>query len=194
MSISTATKVATIDLASTVAVYQQKRLVHWGPLPSGVHTVKIVRSSTSASGKYLTIDAVDIAGTLIARTVEQSDSRLAYKGSWTSVSSALYSAAAADKYSQLGGHLGDLQTSPAHISAGWAGKAPNYGIAKVTVDGTRRIQVDLYNPSALYQRNLWNTGKLPRAPTRSRSSGPGTRTRRRPAHTSASMRSTCWAP
>jgi peptidoglycan hydrolase-like protein with peptidoglycan-binding domain len=39
----------------------------------------------------------------------------------------------------------------------WVGtKAPNHGIAKVTVDGTTTFDVDLYNPTALYQRNLWD--------------------------------------
>jgi hypothetical protein len=33
-------------------------------LTNGVHTVRIVRSTASATGEYLTLDAVDIWGTI----------------------------------------------------------------------------------------------------------------------------------
>ncbi len=145
-------KVATINLANTVAVYQQN-VWSTGSLPSGVHTVRIVRSASSASGKYLTIDAVDIAGTLIP-SVEQSDSRLAYKGSWSAVSSALYSGGGG-RYSDAAGVSVTINFTGTYLR--WVGvKAPNYGIAKVTVDGTTTFDVDLYAASTLYQQNLWD--------------------------------------
>jgi hypothetical protein len=52
---------ATIDTAATTAVYQQ---VLWttGDLPLGTYTVKIARSSSSVTGKFLTLDAVDVWG------------------------------------------------------------------------------------------------------------------------------------
>ena len=58
-------KKATINLAASAAAYQ---VMLWstGTLADGDHTVKIVRSSSSASRKYLTLDAVDIWGTIKA--------------------------------------------------------------------------------------------------------------------------------
>ena len=58
-------KQATIDLAAPVSTYQVNA---WstGSLPEGNHMVEIVRSSSSASGEYLTLDALDIWGTMRA--------------------------------------------------------------------------------------------------------------------------------
>ena len=56
-------KMVTVDTAASVAGY---RLKIWttGDISSGHHTVKIVRSPSSASGEYLTLDAVDIMGAM----------------------------------------------------------------------------------------------------------------------------------
>ena len=56
---------ATVDLAASVASYQCP-LWSTGELPSGPHTVELVRNPRSASSKYLTLDAVDIVGGLVA--------------------------------------------------------------------------------------------------------------------------------
>jgi uncharacterized protein YkwD len=58
-------KKATINLASSTAVYNV-RVWSTGTLPYGSHKVKVVRSSSSAIGKYITLDAVDIWGTIKA--------------------------------------------------------------------------------------------------------------------------------
>ena len=54
---------ATIDLAAATAVYKVK-VWSTGTLTNGVHTVRIVRSAAGATGEYLTLDAVDIWGTI----------------------------------------------------------------------------------------------------------------------------------
>ncbi len=66
-------KQATIDLAAPVSTYQVNA---WstGTLPEGDHMVEIVRSSSSAPGKYLTLDALDIWGTHEDRAVDGADS------------------------------------------------------------------------------------------------------------------------
>jgi hypothetical protein len=56
-------KKATINLAASAATYQV-RVWSTGTLAYGQHTVKLVRSKSSATGKYLTLDAVDIWGTM----------------------------------------------------------------------------------------------------------------------------------
>ncbi len=52
-----------IDLRAAAAAYQVDA---WstGPLSAGVHTVRIVRSTTSATGQFVTLDAVDVWGTI----------------------------------------------------------------------------------------------------------------------------------
>ena len=50
-----------INLAAATATYQVN-VLSTGTLPNGPHNVKIVRSASSAAGKYLTLDAVDICG------------------------------------------------------------------------------------------------------------------------------------
>jgi energy-converting hydrogenase Eha subunit B len=57
------TKKATINTAASVATYQLK-IWTTGDIGAGYHTVKIVRSPSSAGGTYLTLDAVDIMGTI----------------------------------------------------------------------------------------------------------------------------------
>jgi hypothetical protein len=56
---------ATIDTAAAVASY---KVVLWstGDIEKGTHTVRIVRSDSSAVGKFLTLDAVDIWGAITA--------------------------------------------------------------------------------------------------------------------------------
>jgi len=56
-------KKATIDLAAPASTYQVNA---WstGSLPEGNHMVEIVRSSSNASDKRLTLDALDVWGTI----------------------------------------------------------------------------------------------------------------------------------
>ena len=56
---------STVDLAAPTAVYRQE-VWSTGDLSNAVHTVKIVRGSASLATEFLTIDAVDIVGTLWA--------------------------------------------------------------------------------------------------------------------------------
>jgi hypothetical protein len=52
---------ASINLAASVVAYQQK-VWNTGTLASGTHTVKIWRDPSSPSGKYISVDAIEIAG------------------------------------------------------------------------------------------------------------------------------------
>lgn len=56
-------KKATVDLAAPESTYQVNA---WstGSIPEGTHMVEIVRSSTSASDKRLTLDALEVWGTI----------------------------------------------------------------------------------------------------------------------------------
>jgi Rv2525c-like, glycoside hydrolase-like domain/IPT/TIG domain len=59
------TKKATINLAASTASYRVK-VWSTGALAYGNHKVEIVRSTSSATGKYVTLDAVDVVGSLSA--------------------------------------------------------------------------------------------------------------------------------
>jgi uncharacterized protein YkwD len=52
-----------IDLARSAVAYQQK-VWNTGTLQSGKHTVKIWRNPSDVAGKYISVDAFDIIGTL----------------------------------------------------------------------------------------------------------------------------------
>jgi hypothetical protein len=54
---------ATIDLSAAAATYKVN-VWSTGTLANGLHNVRIVRNAASASGKYVTLDAVDIWGTI----------------------------------------------------------------------------------------------------------------------------------
>jgi hypothetical protein len=126
--------VRTVDLRDSRATYQH---VVWstGTLTSGVHTVRIVRNAGSVAGADVTIDAVDVAGTLVkCQWVEQNSSLLAYKDSSVTVSF-------------TGTYLA------------WVGqKGPTRGSATVTVDETQTFAVDLTAASTAYR--LWDSGQL----------------------------------
>jgi cell wall-associated NlpC family hydrolase/N-acetylmuramoyl-L-alanine amidase len=158
-----------VDLYSASTLYKQ--MVYRTPLlPTGAHTVTIEWTGTknaAASGKYVGIDAVDVMGVLTDGTTlppsptvkryEQIDTQLGYVGDWYTSSSASASA-------------GDFAfaNTPAKLIVGfkgtsltWIGKKSSiYGIANVTLDSNAAVEVDLYNPSALYQQSIYQTGEL----------------------------------
>ncbi len=165
----------TIDLAASVVAYQQK-VWDTGTLTDGAHTVTITRDSANAAGKYFSLDAVDVAGTLTTAAAapttpttpvetipattsyEQKDTRFTFSGGWIASSSNLAS-----------GTSFRFANSTAYATAAfngtylvWIGKkSPDYGQAKVSVDSGAPVIVDLYNSSAIWQQKLWNTGVLP---------------------------------
>jgi IPT/TIG domain len=159
-----ATKVATVDLRATSASYQQN-VWSTGTLPDGYHTVKIVRSSASASGKYLTIDAVDIAGTLVPTTRTEENATLAQSlflwnpafGSWTTGTTT----------SASGGTYRYINTAGASVTIAFTGssivliakKAPSYGNLTVTLDGVAKT-VSLYSSTTAYKKTVYSSGFL----------------------------------
>lgn len=165
----------TVDLAAATVAYQQK-LWETGALANGTHTVTITWYSGNASSKYVSLDAVDIIGALATATAppitpatppavapttaryEQKDTRFTFSGGWIASSSNLAS-----------GTSFRFANSTASATAtfngtylAWIGKkSPDYGLARVTIDGGAPVTVDLYSSSATWQQKLWNTGVLP---------------------------------
>ncbi len=155
-------KAATINLAATTATYQV-RVWSSGDLTSGGHSVRIVRNSTSATGKYVTLDAVDISGTISPPPTryQQTDTRIAKVGSWEDFSKSLAS----------GGSYGRSSTPDASATIYFTGtrldwiamKGTTTGIADVYLDDTKVTTIDLAAATAAYQVMVWSTGDLPSA-------------------------------
>ncbi len=181
----------TIYLANPTAVYQQK-VWSTGDLSNGIHRVRIVRSSASASGKYLTIDAVDVIGTIVGTgRIEQTDTRLAYTGTWATFATSGAS----------GGSYRQASTSGASVTMEFNGtylawiatRGTTLGAAWVSLDGADATRIDLAATATAHQQKVWNAGELAlgRSPVKievTDGKNPA------PARTSASTRSTCGGP
>jgi SpoIID/LytB domain protein len=159
-----------IDLYSPTSVFKSS-VWNTGTLTSGTHTVRIEWTGTknaSAIGTYVGIDAFDVVGTLAQATAtasgptptryEQSDSHIAYTGTWTTWNTG-YVSGSSCKYSNLTGAAVNLQFTGTYLS--WVGiKGPLYGKAKVTVDSGTPEVIDLYSPTSVFKSSVWNTGTL----------------------------------
>jgi hypothetical protein len=148
----------TIDLSNAVAVYQQN-VWSTGALGNGPHKVKIVRNAASASGKYLTIDAVDVLGALTGTTrVQQTDARIAYGGTWSTYSSTAASGGSY-KRANTSGAAAIVSFNGTYLA--WiATKGTAFGKALVSVDGGVAQSVDLLATASAYQQKVWDTGTL----------------------------------
>jgi IPT/TIG domain/L,D-transpeptidase catalytic domain/Putative peptidoglycan binding domain len=149
---------ATIDLSSATAAYQQN-VWTTGPVSDGPHNVRIVRSSTSAAGKYLTIDAVDVLGSITGTgRVEQTDTRIAYGGTWGTYSTAGASGGSYTRASASGA-AAIVDFNGTYLA--WiATKGTTMGKAWVSLDGGAPLNIDLAAAATAYQQKVWNTGTL----------------------------------
>ena len=153
---------ARVDLRATSTSYQLMAF-STGTLPAGDHSLKIVRSPACPTGKYVTVDAVDVWGTIADPPIryEQADTRIAKVGSWSNFT----------KTAASGGSYGrSLTNTPAAASAtiyftgnrlDWiAMKGTTTGSADVYLDGTLVKTIDLNATTATYNVLVWSTGTL----------------------------------
>ena len=132
-------------------------------LASGPHTVKIEWTGTrnaASTGTVIGIDAIDVEGTLSQALAahEETDTRIAAHGTWTSGASTQRSGGAwsyttspgAALYIKFKGTRIDLLSS----------KAPSYGIAKVTLDGSTTPTADLYDATFKHKQTVWSVSGL----------------------------------
>ena len=156
-------RVTAINLGAASASYD---VTVWstGTLAEGEHNVRIVRSSASATGKYVTLDAVDIWGSISAPPAryEQADTHIVKVGAWSNFTTSKAS----------GGSYGRSSTSgpsPASATVYFTGtrldwvamKGTTTGIADVYVDGEKAATIDLAAASASYNVMVWSTGTRP---------------------------------
>ncbi len=152
--------VEALDLYRSSVSYQQK-VWSSGPLPSGYHFVKIVRHKDSGVGKYINVDRVDVAGSLVASTrVEQTASTLIWDPSlsaWTLGSSSYLSGGSYRSINKTGSVTINFTGVSLSIIAK---KAASYGNASVSIDGKPPAAVSLYRSTTAYKQSVWSSGWL----------------------------------
>lgn len=151
-----------IDFSSTTTLRKQK-VWTTGAIATGSHKVELrwLGQAGTQGGTRVNIDAVDVTGTLAPvalTTVEQTDSRLAYAGTWTKLTTSSASGGSA-AYANSSGSKVTIRFTGSYLV--WLAKtAPVYGIARVTVDGGTPVLVDMYTSTTKYKQPVWNTGLL----------------------------------
>jgi murein DD-endopeptidase MepM/ murein hydrolase activator NlpD len=152
----------TIDFSSSSTLRQQK-VWSTGTIASGAHKVILswAGQAGSSGGTRVNVDAVVVTGTLsqaALTTVEQPDSRLIYKGTWTA-SSATAASNGSFRYSNTSGSSVTIHFTGSYLV--WiAKKSPVYGMAKVTLDGGKPVTIDLYKATEAYKQKVWNSGVI----------------------------------
>ncbi len=131
-----------------------------GPLASGTHQVAISwagQASVAGAGTRVNIDALDVAGTLTKATlavVEQSDPRIAYRGTWNVSPTSSASGGTFNSASAQGSSATIFFTGTAVRYVATTG--PSFGRATLTLDGGSPVSVDLYSSSLRYKRVVWS--------------------------------------
>ena len=125
--------------------------------------MKIVRSTASAAGKYLTLDAVDIYGTIAAPPTryQQTDSHIVKTGVWSTFTSA---SASGSSYMRTNTADATATITFTGTRLDWIGmKGTTAGTAEVYVDGALAptATIVMNAASAIYQQVLFSTGTLP---------------------------------
>jgi hypothetical protein len=151
----------TVDLYNANTVWK-KTVWQTGTLSaSTAHTVVISwtgKKDSAATGTNIDVDAIQVTGVLTGR-YQQNNTKFAYSGTWNTVSNTSASGGGF-KYANSSGASVTIHFTG--IDLAWiAKKGPDYGEAKVTVDGKKTYTVNLYSASATWQKRLWSTGILP---------------------------------
>ncbi|MDO8942440.1 MAG: hypothetical protein Q7U75_04615, partial [Desulfobacterales bacterium] len=150
------TREAYVDLYSPTAQFPVNVFSTWN-LPSGPH--KVVFSWTglrnpASAGTYIGVDAVQLSATSMAPVAylhQQNDSGVTYGGSWSAWSNASLSGGSY-AYTNTSGAFFSVSDVPSGELNLIVRKGPEFGKARVIVDGTPAAEVDLYSPIALYQQ------------------------------------------
>lgn len=166
------TRLATVDLYSATTKYKSAAWTKTGLSADTTHTLVIKALGTHRSGSggaYVYVDAVDVAGSLVAvprppvwKRYEQTTPSAAYTGAWkTSTLTGLSG----------GTHAFSHETSAAVVFSftgsrvRWIGKhGPQYGKAWVSVDASAPVLVDLYASSTHNQLRLFESAVLTQGP------------------------------
>ncbi len=147
----------------------QQKIWSISGLADGAHTVAIEWSGTknaASTGTAIGVDALDVAGSLTQASVpgpsttrtEEVSPLIAYGGAWTANINTARSAGAW-VYTDSAGAAAHVDFSGTYLSL-VGSKAPNYGIAKITVDGGTPVFADYYASSYKHQQKIWSISGL----------------------------------
>ncbi len=140
-----------------------------GSLTPGTHTIRIEwtgAKDAASSNTFVGVDRLDVIGWLKqaeafvppATRHEETDTKVVYDGNWIGGTSPALSAGQYCYLQAAGGVTAKFNgTKLTWITT----KAPNYGVARVNVDGGAWVDVDLYSAAFSYRAEVWNTGTLP---------------------------------
>ncbi len=149
----------TVNLYSATTAWK-KVVFTTGTLKKAAHTVVISwtgKKSAVATGTNIDIDAIKVTGAITGR-YQQGGSKLTYAGTWKSVST---SSASGGAFKYAGASGASVTVKFSGIDLAWIAKtAPDYGKAKITVDGSKTYTVSLYSKTATWQKRVWSTGIL----------------------------------
>lgn len=157
-----------VDLYSPTDQWQAKLWSAKG-LADETHTVRFRytgEKNAASSGYAVCLDAVDVMGTLLPAVpnqplllrYEQTSPSVGFMGQWAGVTSAPSSAGSFAR----SGAFGDTTYLRFNGSAvKWiTHKAPNHGIALVTIDGEEPELVDLFAPTNTWKSKVWTRSGL----------------------------------
>ena len=156
-----------VDLYSASVKYQQE-VWNTGILTPGPHAVKITWYASNVAGRFINVDAFDVAGALtmpvstvggMSTRCEQTDPHLVWTGTWATFTKATAS----------GGSYARANTSGASVTVKFTGTHLSWittagttlSKAFVSLDGGPAQSVDLARTAVADQQNVWNTGTLP---------------------------------
>ncbi len=146
---------------------QNHRQVLWSVrnLPYGRHTVRVEYTGTknpASTTARVSLDAYDVTGHLGLRRYADSDTNLAYTGTWATNS---YAGALDNSYRTTitSGTAAHIAFSGKRIDL-LGIKAPFLGIANVIIDDGAPIPVDFYNATQLDRQVIWSSGTLTDGP------------------------------
>jgi len=156
------------DFYTSGYVHNKKVLSVTG-LSNEPHTISIEWSGTknaSSSGTAIGLDALDVVGTMSQAVLpgypivryEETEPSILKSGSWVT-SVAAKRSGGSWLYSNSSGSATDLTFSGTRIEMRVA-KAPNYGIARVLLDGVP-YSVDMYSSGYVHNVLGWSSGKIP---------------------------------
>ncbi len=154
-----------VDLYSPTSDYG-KNVWNTGPLQARTHTVTIEwtgEKNAAATGTGISLDAFDVIGTLVRPAglvrVEQTDSRLAYAGTWYTFSTTGPSSGSY-KRANTSGTAVTVKFTGTYLS--WIATAgTTLSKAYVSLDDGPAQTIDLARSAVAYQQSVWTTGTIP---------------------------------
>jgi len=94
-----------------------------------------------------------VAPAVLGALYQQTDSRLAYSGTWKTVTTS-YASGGSFRYANSSGASVNVAFTGTYVA--WiAKKSPVYGKAKLILDGEAPFTIDLYSPSVRWKQKVW---------------------------------------